>query len=250
MDTQVPAYATNTMNPPSMAIPPVTKNGFMLSGATFWVDIDGHPVERMPPDLLWNMLNDKQPAPLLTKAGYVAKRQSPPVDNNREDWWWKGQLKHYGLGWRKTGDTAKKRLLEAFGEQRGTLKVPEDVEITRRDIRESKAMKKHLEEQRRQDVTAAPPAVTSATKTTPKSKSTAAAAAARGKVALPKTTTKTPSATTSAAAKKTTATSAANTAPPPGNVGKRLLPRPSRLPPRRRPAPHRDHFKPHAVEAR
>jgi hypothetical protein len=81
-------------------------------------------------------------------------------------------------------------LAEAYAEQTGTLKVPEDVEIIHKglsydwDIKESRALKKRLEEQHRKDAVAVP-------KATVANNSTVAAApkTAKAKAITPKATT-------------------------------------------------------------
>lgn len=102
--------------------PPVSQDGFLHSGDSFYVEIDRHHHSRLDSGALHDLLTYTDPPPLLTKAGKVAKRQRMPhIDPPGH--FYVAQLAHYGLKSFKTKPAAKKHLLAAFNSTK-TLAVP------------------------------------------------------------------------------------------------------------------------------
>jgi hypothetical protein len=105
--------------------PPIVRDSFSCSGGDLYVTIEGHRHERTDPESLHRLLTYTQPAPLLTKAGKVAKRQPAP-HKDPPGHFYCAQLLHYGLKPMKTREAAKKQLLATFAAN-GTLSVPERI---------------------------------------------------------------------------------------------------------------------------
>jgi hypothetical protein len=104
---------------------PIVRDSFSCSGGELYVTIEGHHHERADPGSLHHLLTYTQPAPLLTKAGKVAKRQPAP-HKDPPGHFYCAQLLHYGLKPMKTKEAAKKQLLTAFTAH-GTLSVPKRI---------------------------------------------------------------------------------------------------------------------------
>jgi hypothetical protein len=105
--------------------PPIVRDSFSCSGGDLYVTIEGHRHERTDPESLHRLLTYTQPAPLLTKAGKVAKRQPAP-HKDPPGHFYCAQLLHYGLKPMKTREAAKKQLSATFVAN-GTLSVPERI---------------------------------------------------------------------------------------------------------------------------
>jgi hypothetical protein len=105
--------------------PPVVRDSFSYSGRGLYVTIDYHHHERADPGTLHRLLTYTEPAPRLTKAGKVAKRQPTP-HKDEPGHFYCAQLLHYGLKPLKTKEPAKKQLLAAFTAN-GTLSVPQHI---------------------------------------------------------------------------------------------------------------------------
>jgi hypothetical protein len=105
--------------------PPVSRDGFFHSGDSFYVEIEGHRHGRRDSTALFDLLTYTQPAPLLTKAGKVAKRQPRP-QKDPPGHFYSAQLLHYGLKPMKTKAAAKKQLLASYAANR-SLVVPESI---------------------------------------------------------------------------------------------------------------------------
>ena len=135
---------------------PVVRDNFSYHGNSFYVTVDGNRHERADAPYLYRLLTYTEPtAPVLTKAGYVAKRQPPP-HKDPPGHFYCAQLIHYGLKPLKTKEPAKKKLLEAFGGKPNnpTLPVPKEnvkLEETLRKqyLRANEIAKKISEEDKR-----------------------------------------------------------------------------------------------------
>ena len=105
-----------------------------------------HLIPRCDPATLWQLLNPElAPFPLKEQSGFF----------------YTAQCAHYGLAERKTKDVAKKTLLIAFDQQRGTLRVPSHILAREKEVKkeyekevkkaEAAAKKAEAEEKKRMD---------------------------------------------------------------------------------------------------
>jgi len=98
----------------------------------FCVQVDHNRHKRCSSTELYRLLTHVEPPPVLTQKGTVSKRQ-PPAHKDPPSHFYVAQLYHYGLPVVKTKAAAKKKLLDAFGDNK-SLRVPAHVLDLKRDL--------------------------------------------------------------------------------------------------------------------
>ncbi|KDR85353.1 hypothetical protein GALMADRAFT_204831 [Galerina marginata CBS 339.88] len=137
-------------------VPPVSRDGFFHSGASFYVEVDHHRHPRCDSGALYKLLTWTDPPPLLTKKGIVAKRQPDPHKDSPGHFY-QAQCLHYGLKGYKQKPAAKKHLLAAFNATTKDMAVPPHILALEKSLNEEYkavnevAMQKAKEEEVRQE---------------------------------------------------------------------------------------------------